>query len=278
MRDRQLTPTFPRLAFRRQGAGGAPVLLLMGFGMPGSAWEPQTGDLARDHQLVVVDNRGVGASPDPPGRRLTMRDMAEDAARVLDACGLASAHVVGISMGGMIAQELALCAPERVRSLSLIATHPGGSPAAWPRPRALYLLVRSMAFPRRSFESLCRLLYPREYVAAHRDAIRQHWRSLGRPAGRAVLLAQAGAIARHDTRRRLAAVRVPTLVVRPGRDILIPPRQSDRLARAIPLATLLRFDDAGHGVHQQKARELNAALRAHIEQAESAARTAAAGG
>jgi len=193
---------------------------------------------------------------------------------VMAAVGWDSAHVVGTSMGGMIAQELALQEPARVRSLTLIATHAG---RALPSPLAIYLLTRSMALPRQSVEHAYRLLYPRHYVTPeNRAAILEHWRQIGRPAHPQVLVAQAAAIARHDTRKRLAGLHVPTLVVRPGMDVLVPPRHSDLLARTIPGATLLRFDDAGHGVTHQKADELNGALRTHIARAERGDRSVAA--
>jgi pimeloyl-ACP methyl ester carboxylesterase len=264
----ELTPTTPRIAFRRYGTSGPPVLFIMGFGVRGAAWTPQVQELERDHRIVAVDHRGVGSSPDAPRGPLTMRAMARDMVRVLDAVAWESAHVVGTSMGGMIAQELALVAPGRVRSLTLIATHAGGRRAV-PSLRGLYLLGRSLLLPRRSLEQAYQLLYPKHYVTAeNRTAILEHWRQIGRPARPPVLLAQAAAIARHDTRRRLRKVRAPTLVVRPGMDVLISPRWSDELAGAIPGARLLRFDDAGHGVTHQKAAELNRALRAHIGRAE----------
>jgi 3-oxoadipate enol-lactonase len=279
MRDKrpaEFTATSPRLAFRRYGEGGPPILFLMGFGVRGAAWTPQVQHFQRDHRVVTMDNRGVGSSPDRPRGALTMQMMAEDAMRVMAAVGWDNAHIVGTSMGGMIAQELALQEPARVRSLTLIATHAG---RAFPTPLALYLLARSMVLPRQSIEHAYRLLYPRHYVTPeNRAAILEHWRQIGRPAHPKVLMAQAAAIARHDTRKRLAVLRIPTLVVRPGMDILVPPAHSDVLARASPGAALLRFDDAGHGVTHQKADELNRALRSHIARAEHGDKSVAAAG
>jgi pimeloyl-ACP methyl ester carboxylesterase len=249
----------------------------MGFGVRGAAWTPQVEDLQRDHRVITTDHRGVGSSPDQPRGPLTMREMATDILRVLDAVAWESAHIVGSSMGGMIAQQLALQAPARIRSLTLIATHAGG-PRAWPTPRGFYLLWRSLMMPRQSIEQACALLYPKHYVTPeNREKIIEHWRQCGRPARPTVLLAQAAAVARHDTRRRLRSISAPTLVVRPGMDVLISPRASDDLANGIPGARLLRFDDAGHGVTHQKATELNAALRAHIGRAEQSVLAVAAG-
>jgi len=270
----EFTTTSPRLAFRRFGTSGPPILFIMGFGVRGKAWLPQVEAFKHDHQVVTMDNRGVGASPDRPRGALTMQMMAEDVLRVMAAVGWDSAHIVGTSMGGMIAQELALQEPARVRSLTLIATHAG---RALPTPRALYYLTRSMMLPRQSLEQSYQLLYPRHYITPeNRAAILEHWRQIGRPAHPQVLVAQAAAIARHDTRKRLAGLHIPTLVVRPGMDLLVPPRHSDLLARTIPGAQLLRFDDAGHGVTHQKAEELNGALRTHIARAERSDRSVAA--
>src|SRR4051812_40742140 len=105
------------LHFHSTGEGPA-VLLVMGLGLPGDAWWRTVPVLARTHRVVTFDNRGVGRSPQPAGP-LTIASMAADAVSVLDAAGLARAHVYGISMGGMIAQELALGFPERVASLVL---------------------------------------------------------------------------------------------------------------------------------------------------------------
>ena len=124
------TPTAPRIAYTIHGTSGPPVLLVMGLGMRGVVWRPQVEVLERDHRLLTFDNRGIGESDDAPGP-WRIPDMAEDALRVLDAARFSSAHVVGVSMGGMIAQELALRAPRRVRSLTLIVTPPPGAGGPW---------------------------------------------------------------------------------------------------------------------------------------------------
>ena len=173
-------------------------------------------------------------------------------------------------MGGMISQEVALMAPERVKMLTLIATHAGGVRAVLPTAKGLSLFARiNVGSPERRMKRLQQLLYPPEFLeAVDTGAMEQRMRDqIGRRAPREVLLRQLGAVLRHRTARRLARVSAPTMVVRPGRDLLIRPGQSDRLARALEGVHMVRLDGAGHGVTFQEASRLNQALRAHFARA-----------
>ena len=265
-----MTPHFtwshPRLAYRRFGEQGPPVLFVMGFGMPGAVWGPQVDDLRADHRCCHYDHLGVGDSDRGPFLR-TIPAMADDAVRILDDLSWDRAHVVGVSMGGMIAQELVLRSSDRCQSLTLVATHGGAPIASWPTPRGMGLFIRGLFGGRRTrMKTLPRLLYPQEFLDSMGDeALRAHLNvRLGEPPALRTVLGQLHAVWRHSTESRLSQIDTPTLLVRPGRDILIRPTQTDRLAERIPNAEVLRFDDAGHGVTFQKAAELNAALRAHF--------------
>lgn len=268
------TPDGPRLHFDVHGDSGPEVLLVMGLGMRGSVWKPQTDDLARDHRLVTYDHRGLGASEARIPFPFSMRAMADDALRVADAARLGRPHLVGVSMGGMIAQELALAHLDRFASLTLIATHPGRAPSTIPPLRTLGHLRQAFtgrpAARRRAFFAL---LYPDDFVgrADPADLAARARAQIGSPAPMRTLASQLSAIARHDTTSRLAALRMPVLLVRPDRDVLVRPVGLDRLAARLPHAELLRFPDAGHGVTFQEASRLNAALRAFF--ARSAAPT-----
>src|SRR5271168_4351769 len=120
---------------------GAPVLLIMGLGYASAMWHRTRPVLAQWYRTIAFDNRGVGLSDVPPGP-YSIATMASDAAAVLDAAGIASAHVFGVSMGGMIAQEFALQYPQRVRSLILGCTHAGGPQAVRAEPEVLQILTR----------------------------------------------------------------------------------------------------------------------------------------
>jgi pimeloyl-ACP methyl ester carboxylesterase len=252
----------------------------MGLGMRGVVWKPQVDDLARDHSLITLDHRGVGESDRGPSRRWTMRDMAHDVLRVLDDAGWADAHLVGVSMGGMISQQIAIEAPDRVRTLTLIATHPGGVSLRLPTIEGVYLFAKgAFSPPRKRPAILAELLYPKEFLATFdrgstKKNVTESMKNRVTESGNlyadwSTIAAQLAAIAGFDARPRLGSLRMPTLVVRPGRDLLVQPRCSDVLAARIPGAKVLRLDDAGHGVTYQEARRLNAAIREHIAAAEA---------
>lgn len=252
------------------GDTGPKVLLLMGFGMRGSLWGPQINGLRDGHQLAWMDNRGIGKSACPT-RTWTMADMARDSLEVVDALGWDRFHLVGVSMGGMVSQEVALHSPERILSLSLLATHEGGNPLRWaPRAKGLscFLEAQTKSGSER-IAALRRLLYPEAYVAScDMDALEERMMDqVGTPAPRETLLGQLSAVIRHKTGPRLHRLRMPTLIVKPKLDILVPPSNSDRLRRRIPHATFIELDDAGHGAIFQRADTINAALRDHFQDA-----------
>jgi len=264
------TQESPHLSFTQVGDAGPKVLLIMGYGMRGEVWKPQVDVLASECQLLYFDNRGIGNS-DPVDAPLTMLDMAKDALRVLDAAGWKSnVHLVGVSMGGMIAQELALHAPERFSSLSLIATHAGGRTAVVPPPKGIVrFLSMSLGPAHKRTEALAKLLYPKSYLQSC-DRAQLHERmqlQMGKQAPRATMRRQLAAIRAHDTRQRLAQLSLPTLIVKPEKDILVKPSHSEELHRRISGSTLMRIPDAGHGLIFQSAKQINQRLLEHFRAA-----------
>lgn len=258
----------PRIAFDSTEAGPDKprVLMIMGFGMRGDVWKPQIEGLGADHEVAWFDNRGIGESDPAPGR-FRMRDLARDAISVADALGWDRFHVVGVSLGGMIAQEVALEAGSRLLSLTLIATHPGGPLGVAPHAKGFKHWSQSVFGPASGrVQNLTELLYTPSFLASiDQEELQARMRlQVGeKPSPRTALL-QLLAIIRHDTRKRLRHIRVPTLVMKPASDILVRPLHSDRLLRGIPGARLVTFEDTGHGITFQQKSRVNDEIRAHV--------------
>jgi pimeloyl-ACP methyl ester carboxylesterase len=247
-----------------------PVLLVMGLGMAGTAWFHQIPDLSRRHRVLWYDHRGVGQSGAPP-EPWSVGAMAEDALALLEHVAIPRVHLVGVSMGGMIAQELALAARERVRSLALLASHPGGSRRG-PSWRGIWhVLGAGLDRPARRRRHLERLLFPPEFLArCDRAWLEQTLtRDFGSLPPRRVLRAQLAATRHHDTRARLGALAgLPTLIVRPGLDLLVDSRASLALHAAIPGSRLVELPEAGHGLVRQSWQRLNPLLLEHFAAAD----------
>ena len=232
-----------QLAYEVHGEG-QPVLLIHGWGYGLWGWEPVVEPLAARYRVVTFDNRGVGGSDVPPGP-YTAAEMAEDAVAVLDAAGLRTAHVVGTSLGGMIAQEVALDFPDRVERLVLACTTPGG-PHAYAMPeQTVRLLEETQSLEpqvalRRFVANALAPGAPEELVERI-YARRQEQRP--DPAG---WHAQGAAGAGFDVYDRLGAIAAPTLVLHGTADGVVDPRNSDLLAERIPDARLEWFEGGGH--------------------------------
>jgi 3-oxoadipate enol-lactonase len=255
------------LAWSQHGAQGPRVLLIMGFGMSSDAWRPQFEGLSDRFQVVRYDNRGIHRSTAGEGPH-DLPGLADDAAALLDHLGWEDAHVVGISMGGMVAQHLALGHRHRVRSLTLIATHAGGG-LRHTRPglRAMRLFVKAnLSRGPARLAALSELLF----TPAWRDALRakgwsaEQLSTIAQPSDRRVRLAHLRSMLRNDVRRRLPSLAgLPVLVIKPDSDQLVPPRLSDELAALIPGARLLTIH-SGHGALLEASAALNEAIAAHV--------------
>jgi 3-oxoadipate enol-lactonase len=232
-----------RIAWERRGVG-EPLLLVHGLGYARWGWEPVVEGLARGNDIVLFDNRGIGES-DAPGRPYSVRMMAEDAVAVLDAAGVERAHVLGTSLGGMVALQLALDLPERVERLVLACTTPGGAGAAPMPDRTLRLMQEAPTLPlevalRRFVENA---LGPEPEVALV-DRIMEH--RLATAQQPAAWAAQAAAGAAFDVWDRVGEIRAPTLVLTGDEDAVVDPRNSELLAQRIPGARLEVFPGTGH--------------------------------
>jgi 3-oxoadipate enol-lactonase len=235
-----------RLAWEEQGAG-APILLVQGLGYTREGWGPTPRRLAERFRVITFDNRGMGASDVAPPP-YSIEQLAADTVAVMDAAGLALVHVVGVSLGGFIAQEVALGYPERVDRLVLGCTSPGG-PSSFPMPeRTVRAFEQFMALP--AEEGL--LLLVKNAIAdanveARPELVDEVYRyRLANPPDPAAWQAQAVVGMTFDAHARLGAVRAPTLVVTGTEDVVVDPRNSELLAAAIPGAQLRTIEGAGH--------------------------------
>lgn len=247
------------LSYEVHGSGD-PILFIMGLGGTKEQWFPQLAHFPKTHTAIVYDNRGVGDS-DVPDEAWTMADMAADAAAILDAEGIESAHVVGVSMGGMIAQHVALNHPERVRKLVLCATTPGTHHAP-PSAEVLALMTQVKGKSREQIaRDNLRLLFTDETIAAE-TSLMEKMVDLGirfAPRMRG-FRNQMNAIMGHNTRPRLGEFTHETLVITGDRDVLVPPQNSNILAEGIPGARLEVLGDTAHGFLLDRAEEANAII------------------
>jgi 3-oxoadipate enol-lactonase len=248
MDSRSLSPDATVRGLHWDSSGdGAAVLLIMGLGLSGGAWWRTVPVLARSFRVITFDHRGVGRS-DSLTYSYTTEAMADDAVSVLDSAGVERAHVYGISLGGMVAQQLALRHPRRVRSLVLGATHPGGPRAIAPDGEVLEFFRRRPDLPQEeaawasvpyNYGPACRERYP---LRIAEDVAQRLAHSVPAAAYRAQLYA-AGV---HNCLGRLGRITVPTLIVHGRHDRMIPVENAELMAERMPRATLVILEDSGH--------------------------------
>jgi pimeloyl-ACP methyl ester carboxylesterase len=257
-----------RLAYWTRG-DGPPVLFVQGVGVHGCGWRPQADGLAGRFRCVWFDNRGVGQSQ-PIGEPVTVDQMADDARAVLDAAGCASAHIVGHSLGGLVALNLALAARSRVRSLSLLCTFARGKDATRLSLAMLWTGLRTRIgtrrMRRRAFLEL--VLSPGELATADRDALADELAPVfghdlaDHPS---IEMAQLRAMGRYDATPRLGELAgLATLVVSAAHDRIARPASGRAIAAGIPGARYVEIADAAHGLPIRQAERVNAVLAEHI--------------
>jgi 3-oxoadipate enol-lactonase len=222
-------------------------VLIMGWGGDHTAWAFQIPALSAEFDVIALDNRGAGQS-DAPDRRFTLADMADDVVGLMDELGVRTAHICGASMGGMIAQELALRHPERVLTLQLHCTTAGVDGYG----RLVldnFLRVKARGDTEEFVHFSLPWLLTRRTFAENPDFI-EAWiqRALEYPFKTSLvgLSRQGEAIRLHDTRTRLSSLRVPTLITTGTEDILVPPSASEELHTLIPGSEIRRIPDAAH--------------------------------
>lgn len=270
-------PTFEhaaaKIAYQGQGAG-PPVLFIQGVGVPGCGWQPQLDGLVDRFHCVAFDHRGVGQSSPVTGR-LSIADLVGDTLALMDELGWDSAHLVGHSMGGVIAHQLALDARSRVRSLSLLCTFARGRDAArlspWIAWVGLRTRVGSRSMRRRAFLEM--ILPASARRGADLEALASHYGAFfGRDLAEQppVVMKQLQALAGHDQQARLPELGgLPTLVVSGAEDRLALPAYGRALAGAIRGARYYQFADVAHGLPLAQPEQLNHLLADHLATAEA---------
>jgi pimeloyl-ACP methyl ester carboxylesterase len=232
-----------RIYWEEQGEG-EPVLLIMGLGYPSKMWYRTRPCLSARYRTITLDNRGVGKSDMPPGP-YPIALMASDAAAVLDAARVERAHVYGVSMGGMIAQEFALQYPERVRSLILGCTASGGPNAVRAEPEVNQMLMaRGNMSAEEAAEAAVPFIYDTTTARERIDedlAMRRNWFPK-----RESYIAQLQGIISWEAYSRLDQIKAPTLVIHGESDRLVPVGNGKLIAERIPGAKLALFPQASH--------------------------------
>jgi pimeloyl-ACP methyl ester carboxylesterase len=252
---------------------GDPLLCIMGLAADSTAWLLQVPAFAEHHRTITFDNRGVGRSAKPAGP-YSIHQMADDAAGLLDVLGIDRAHVLGVSMGGMIAQELVLRHPDRVRGLVLACTYP--EPDAEVEQRREFTLTQlggsitaqgevkidlSTIDPLALFQHLLPLVFSEEFIRTDlMKLMRLFGGALQYGFSMEAILAQVEAVMTHKATDRLHQIASPTLVLTGDADRLISPANSDVIARHVPGAKLVKIPGGSHGFNVEMPEAFNRAV------------------
>lgn len=253
-----------QLHYERQGSG-APLLLIQGMAAHHKIWGEQfLAGLSDDFDVVAYDHRGIGASTDVPGQ-FTTADLADDAVALLDVLGWPVTHIMGISLGGMVAQELAIGHPERVDKLVLGCSYAGGPGSTLAAPGPMRMLE---AMNTRDVDLAIRTAYEANLSQGFRDdaARFEPFRSasLAVPVPVPTVLRQAQAAFVHDTSPRLAKVTAPTLVLHGTADDMLVVDNGAHIAGLIPGARLTTLDGVGHLFWWEQPDSVAELVRSHL--------------
>lgn len=234
---------------------GEPLVLLMGFGADGNTWEKHVREYEKHFKCILIDNRGVGSSDQPKGPYTTAL-LARDTLAVMRDAGVEKARVAGISMGGAIAQELALSYPDAVTSLVLIST--------WARfdnyARTVYENLKKMrrvASPSDFMELLQLWIFAPPYYQDHLAELKDGQAAADGRQSQNGFEGQLDACIQHDTTDRLSGIRIPTLITVGEMDIFTPPAFSDVLHAGINGSEYVRFPTGGHVHHWEDLERFN---------------------
>jgi 3-oxoadipate enol-lactonase len=263
--------------YYEEHGSGEPLLLIMGLAADSQAWVFQLPAFSERYRTIVFDNRGVGRSSKPTGP-YSIHQMADEAAALLDTLKIERANVVGVSMGGMIAQELVLRHPEKVRSLVLACTYPepsedieahrqfsvtqlGGKISSEGQVEIDLTTLNPLTF----LQQMLPTVFNQEFIDRELPKLMQVFAgALQYGFSMEAILGQVAAVMSHKATDRLKQIRVPTLVITGDADRLIPPANSDILAREIPGARLVKLSGGSHGFNFETPEEFNREVLAFL--------------
>ena len=246
---------------------GTPVVLVSGLTLDHLAWAPQVPDLrAAGYRCLQFDNRDVGQTDQSP-TAYTIRQFAADTIGLMDALDVPSAHIVGASMGGMIAQEIGLNYPARVLSLTLVCTVAATDAALGDIVRA-WQVLRPPASPEQFTLTISPWLFTSRFYERPEamQGLLQMVRDNPYPQTATAFSRQCDAILSHDAAGRLRSLRAPTHIIVGTEDVLTPPRYSHTLAALIADARLTEIPAAGHGLFWERVPEFNHAVIGFLDE------------
>ncbi len=241
-----------KLNYKVEGSG-EPLVMIMGLGANRSAWSSQIPFFKKHFRILTFDNRGVGKSDKPEGP-YTIRTMADDTVKLMDHLEIEKAHVLGVSMGGMIAQELAINYPERISKLVLACTFSVKNDTSGDTPEQAGLLDLSPAKMAAAMVKLAANKPVNRFIYGTVAMIQSVFMGTSAREG---LKNQIGACNIHNTLDRLSSIKSPTLVLVGTQDRLVKPVSSEVIAQNIPGATLVKIDGGSHMFYMENKTSFN---------------------
>jgi pimeloyl-ACP methyl ester carboxylesterase len=243
--------------YYEEAGEGEPLVMVQGLGTDHLGWMLQVPEFAKHYRVITFDNRDVGRSKQADGP-YEVADMARDTVALADHLELDTFHLLGMSMGGAIAQEMALLAPERLRTLTLVVTFAGGGNWAAERAR-LWSEIRGLIDHEMHLDWLLLFGMSEDFYASPEriEYSKQLMRANPHPQSTEAFQRQVAASGRHETRDRLGQISAPTHVIGAERDTLVPVWKSKEIAELIPGADYFEMPGAPHALNMERAEEFN---------------------
>ncbi|TXT66427.1 MAG: Alpha/beta hydrolase [Promethearchaeota archaeon] len=247
---------------------GEPIVMIMGLSANIDWWTPEfLEELERRYKTILFDNRDAGRS-DNVEKKYQIEDLAKDTIKLMDQLDIDRAHILGISMGGMVAQEIALNYPERVKKLVLASTNLGNPKSILPSGKVLNMLMkdREGRSNEEIIDEFISLLFANDFIDENPEFIKKtKKRMMKAPIKPDAYQRQLNAILKFKTGRRLKGLNIPTLVIHGKKDILLPPENGEIIADLIPNANLKLFEGAGHSLFSHIPKKTSKTIIEYLE-------------